>query len=85
VRAVHCRLPGDALKILWNSDFESFQEKLVETAAAVWKHIRDKSVLVNALIKVSAECDCLPGNADIIAPDIGFLAISPACLHQACG
>ena len=77
--------PETALKILWNSSPEAFQEKLVETAAAVWRHIRNKSVLVNALIKVSAECDCLPGKADIISPDIGFMAgTSPLVLDEAC-
>jgi uncharacterized protein len=65
--------PEMALRILWGSDNTVFQEKLVETAAAVWKHIKDKSVSINALIKISAECDCLPGKTDIIAPDIGFL------------
>jgi uncharacterized protein len=77
--------PETALKILWNSDFASFQEKLVETAAAVWKHIRTRSVLINAVIKVSTECDCLPGETGIIAPDIGFLAgPSPLALDEAC-
>jgi uncharacterized Fe-S center protein len=66
--------PEMALRILWGADNTAFQEKLVETAAAVWKKIAGRTVLVNALIKISAECDCLPGNADIIAPDIGFLA-----------
>lgn len=77
--------PETALKILWNSDFASFQEKLVETAAALWKHIHHKSVLVNALVKISAECDCLPGTADIIAPDLGFLAgPHPLAVDEAC-
>ena len=65
--------PEMALRILWGSDNTAFQEKLIETAAAVWKVIREKSVIINALIKISAECDCLPGQTDIIAPDIGFL------------
>ena len=77
--------PETALKIMWNSSPEAFQEKLVETAAAVWRHIRKKSVLVNALIKVSAECDCLPGKTEIIAPDFGFLSgASPLALDEAC-
>jgi len=77
--------PETALKIQWNSSPETFQEKLVETAAAVWSQIRNRSVLVNALIKVSAECDCLPGKAEIIAPDLGFLAgASPLALDEAC-
>lgn len=66
--------PEMALRILWGADHAAFQEKLIETAAAVWKAISKKTVLINALIKITAECDCLPGNMDIIAPDVGFLA-----------
>jgi uncharacterized Fe-S center protein len=66
--------PEMALRILWGADHAAFQEKLIETAAAVWRAISKKTVLINALIKITAECDCLPGNMDIIAPDVGFLA-----------
>lgn len=66
--------PTLALKILWGEDHEAFQEKLVETAYAVWKTIGRRCLLINALLKISAECDCLPGKLEIIAPDIGFLA-----------
>lgn len=66
--------PEMALKILWGGDHEAFQEKLIETAAAVWRLISDRTVLINALIRISAECDCLPGKAEIIAGDIGFLS-----------
>ena len=65
--------PEMALRILWGSDNNAFQEKLIETAAAVWKIIGSRTVLINALIRISAECDCLPGNVDIIADDIGFI------------
>ncbi|MCX5908611.1 MAG: 4Fe-4S binding protein, partial [Deltaproteobacteria bacterium] len=64
--------PEMALQILWGGDHQVFQEKLVETAAAVWQVIQKKTVLINALIRISAECDCLPGKPDIIAEDIGF-------------
>jgi len=66
--------PEMALRILWGSDNKAFQEKLIETAGAVWRIIGPKTVLINALIRISAECDCLPGKADIIAGDIGFLS-----------
>ncbi|HHO75275.1 MAG TPA: DUF362 domain-containing protein [Deltaproteobacteria bacterium] len=65
--------PEMALRILWGSDNDTFQEKLVETAAAVWKIISSRTVLINAMIRISAECDCLPGKPDIIADDIGFV------------
>ncbi len=65
--------PEMALQIFWNSDMTVFQEKLVETAAAVWKKIKDKTVVINALINITVECDCLPGKNPFIAPDYGFI------------
>lgn len=65
--------PEMALKIFFSGDVDVFQEKLVETAAAVWNRIRGRTVLINALINISADCDCLPGKQEIIAPDIGFI------------
>ncbi len=66
--------PQIALKILWNTDKTVFQEKLVETAAAIWKIISRKTLIINALLKITKECDCLPGENPVIAEDIGFLA-----------
>jgi hypothetical protein len=65
--------PEVALEILWGSDNLVFQEKLVETAAAVWRRIKDRAVIVNALINITEECDCLPGDHAVIAPDWGFI------------
>ena len=65
--------PDVALQLHWETDLTVFQEKLVETAAAVWRKIQGKTLLVNALINICSECDCMPGNHDIIAPDIGFM------------
>ena len=65
--------PEMALKIFFSSAADVFQEKLVETAAAVWNRIRERTVLINALINITADCDCLPGKQEIIAPDIGFI------------
>jgi uncharacterized Fe-S center protein len=63
-----------ALKILWETDDTVFQEKLVETAAAVWKRIKGKSLFINALLNITVECDCLPGENPVIAPDMGFVS-----------
>jgi uncharacterized protein len=65
--------PEVALRILWDTDVTVFQEKLVETAAAVWRMIEDKTILINALLNITVDCDCLPGKNPAIAPDIGFL------------
>jgi len=65
--------PELALEVSWDTDIVAFQEKLVETAAAVWNKIKGKTILINALINISAECDCLPGKNPFIAPDYGFV------------
>jgi uncharacterized Fe-S center protein len=65
--------PELALEIFWNSDMTVFQEKLVETAAAVWKKIQNKSVVINSLLNITVECDCLPGNNPMISNDLGFV------------
>jgi uncharacterized Fe-S center protein len=65
--------PETALKIIWETDIKIFQEKLVETAAAVWRIIQNKTVIINALLNIVAECDCLPGNHRAISEDKGFI------------
>jgi len=76
--------PEMALKICWETDITVFQEKLVETAAAVWKRIADKTLLVNALFKITAECDCMPGKNPVIARDVGLLGgYDPVSLDRA--
>ena len=65
--------PEMALEIFWESDITVFQEKLVETAAAVWKKIQGKTITINALMNIVTECDCLPGANPVISPDIGFI------------
>jgi len=65
--------PEMALKILWSTDDTVFQEKLIETAAAVWNRIKGKSIVINALLNITAECDCLPGENPPIFHDLGFV------------
>ena len=65
--------PEIALKIFWSTSKSIFQEKLVEVAAAVWKKIKDRSLIVNALIKITKDCDCMPGDNPLIAQDLGFV------------
>ena len=65
--------PEAALRILWGKDHEAFQEKLVETAAALWRRLRGRTAAINALINITADCDCLTGENPIIAPDFGFV------------
>jgi hypothetical protein len=65
--------PEVALRICWESDDRVFQEKLVETAAAVWNLIKGKTVFINACLNITAECDCWPGHNPRIADDCGFV------------
>ena len=65
--------PEMALRILWNTDEKVFQEKLIETAAAVWNRIKGKCVVINALLNITVECDCLPGENPVMSPDLGFV------------
>jgi len=66
--------PSIALKLTWETDATVFQEKLIETAAAVWRRIEGRSILINALLNITTECDCWPGENPVIHPDQGFLA-----------
>lgn len=65
--------PQVALRILWGKELTAFQEKLVETAAALWRIIGRKTVCINALLGIAAECDCMTGRHPVIAPDYGFI------------
>lgn len=65
--------PEMALRILWNTDEKVFQEKLIETAAAVWNHIKGKCLIINALLNITVECDCLPGDNPLMFHDLGFI------------
>lgn len=80
--------PQMALKIIWDTDVTIFQERLVETAAALWNEIGGRSLVINALLNITAECDCLEGKHQIIAKDYGFiggnhpLSVDEASLRQ---
>ncbi len=65
--------PNIALQLEWETDATVFQEKLIETAAAVWRQIEGRTVLINALLNITTECDCWPGDNPVIHPDQGFL------------
>ena len=76
--------PQMALKIIWGTDVTAFQERLIETAAAVWREIGEKTLVINALLNITAECDCMPGSHPLIAQDFGFIAGShPLAVDEA--
>jgi uncharacterized Fe-S center protein len=65
--------PVMALKIHFSGDFKVFQEKVVETAAALWKRMSERTILINALLNITPNCDCMPGKEEVLLPDIGFI------------
>lgn len=65
--------PQAALKVFWDSDETVFQEKLVETAAAIWRGIAKRTLVINGLLRILSECDCMPGKYPAIAEDFGFI------------
>jgi len=65
--------PNIALQLEWETDATVFQEKLIETAATVWREIEGRSVLINAMLNITTECDCWPGENPVIHPDQGFV------------
>ena len=76
--------PELALEICWNADDRDFQEKLVETAAAVWRKIKGRAIVINALLNIASECDCLPGRHPLISPDSGFIGgYNPVTVDEA--
>ncbi|MDD5474932.1 MAG: DUF362 domain-containing protein [Syntrophales bacterium] len=77
-RCVGCALciglcPVAALDLFWNCNPSDFQERLVETAAAVWRLAGPRTLCANILLSMTADCDCLPGKSPVIREDIGFI------------
>lgn len=64
----------DAIKINWDSDPTSFQEKIVEHAQGALNTKGDKVIYLNFLTNVTPECDCWKFSDAAIVPDIGVLA-----------
>ncbi len=65
--------PEVALRIQWEADPLAFQERLVETAAAIWPRLAGRTLVLDAAIRVTRLCDCLPGDNPEIAADFGFV------------
>ncbi len=76
--------PQVAIKVQWNVDKTTFQERLVETAAAVWNIIHDRTLLITAAINITKECDCMSGENPRVYQDVGFLGgYNPVILDRA--
>ncbi len=76
--------PSKAIRIQWSGSSRSVQEKMSETAHAVIRHFRTKSLHVNFLLNITPECDCLPWTDNPVVPNIGILVSKdPLALDQA--
>jgi len=73
---------NQAIDIIWKTDNETFQEKMVEY---FWGAVKGKpTAYINFVIDVSPDCDCLDYNAGAIVPDVGILAsLDPIALEKA--
>lgn len=81
-----CILPcrDGAIKIEWNADTGSIQEKMVEHVHAVLQGKKGKFTFITFLTQISPACDCYPASDIPIVGDIGILASKdPVAIDQA--
>lgn len=73
---------NEAISIVWKTDNQTFQEKMVEY---FWGAVKGKKMgYINFVLDVSPDCDCLDYNSGPIVSDIGVLAsLDPIALEQA--
>lgn len=73
-----------AIRIQWNESVPVFMEKMVEYAAAVFEHKKNKTLFMTFVTEVSPLCDCTPFSDRPIVPNLGILAsLDPVALDQA--
>ncbi len=76
--------PQMALKIFWDTDVTALSGEARGNGGGDLEVIGPKTVVINALLNITAECDCLPGNHPIIAEDYGFIGGShPVAVDEA--
>lgn len=73
-----------AIQIQWNESIPTFMEKMVEYAAGVLNHKKEKMVFMTFVTDVSPLCDCTPFSDRPIVPGLGVLAsLDPVAIDQA--
>lgn len=73
-----------AIKIEWDIEVKTFQERLAEYCFAVSKLKHGRIFFINFLLTVTPSCDCFPKSEHPIVPDIGILASKdPVAIDQA--
>lgn len=81
-----CILPcrDGAIKIKWDANAGSMQEKMVEHVCGVLKEKKGRFAFITFVTDISPACDCYPSNDAPIVDDIGFLASKdPVAIDQA--
>jgi len=73
---------NEAIAIVWKTDNNTFQEKMVEY---FWGATKDKPVAyMNFVIDVAPDCDCMDYNSGAIVQDVGVLAsLDPVAIDKA--
>jgi len=76
-----CRF--DAIKYNWSAAHEDLQKKIVEHAMGLYNLLKNKSLFINVLTRISKDCDCM-NEFEKIVPDIGLLvSTDPVALDSA--
>lgn len=81
-----CILPcrDGAIKIKWDADTGSMQEKMVEHVYAALQKKKDKYIFISFLTQISPACDCYPASDTPVVEDIGILiSKDPVAIDQA--
>ena len=72
-----------AIEITWGESFNITEEKMVEYAAGIIRHI-PHTYFINFAVHITKECDCLAKDDPSIVDDIGILASAdPVALDKA--
>lgn len=72
-----------AIEITWKESIPVTEEKMVEYAAGIIKHI-PYTYFINFAVRITKECDCLAQNDPPVVDDIGILASAdPVALDKA--
>lgn len=81
-----CILPcrDGAIRIQWDADTGSMQEKMVEHVLGILQEKKGKFAFVTFVTQISPACDCYPANDTPIVGDIGILTSrDPVAIDQA--
>jgi len=81
-----CILPcrDGAIKIKWDADTGSMQEKMVEHVYAALQKKKGKYIFISFLTQISPACDCYPASDTPVVEDIGILiSKDPVAIDQA--